>query len=515
VGGMAKRAKSSSASAVHSASVAVAQSQSKMNGTSTRSGEMKSAQDSLINSINESLGEGTTTTDSQGSTTTKGGRMSVGEEKATRDSVDAVMGLGSTGIPFIKAAVGSNAQASAGSSVDRSLEMGKAASAGWQKNDMTSRMKEWTASSSNQNSNQRYTGSETSSENAEQYRKDLQASEQAQKDYAETASVENSASMSTSPDYHQLGALLNQSGAQYKIDEANNKLKNKIGSKDYEFAKGNAKRDIENSSAKGQVGGNRSALEGFLILNSEDPVAAAKIFNDHVMPALHDSKVLMAPTQNSDLENSPEDIVSKKQAAEFELKATGNKEIVPDNVDGGIATGKQTPLPGTKDQKHALGKQRAKTPEGKGQGRKPESNLPKKNPGSVSWANEPQESGRENGGTPSAFSGVRMPTEREAGKFARENNVNAERSGTELMNEAVKGFVNGGTDVVTDGAKADIDFVKDRASEISAGAVVAAQKANQSLGSVQKNIENGAVQLFGADKPNEEKSDNEIPDIKQ
>ena len=191
--------------------------------------------------------------------------------------------------------------------------------------------------SAQQHQDQTFFGSEEMKAKGEQYMSQLQAVKQASEKYTETASLQDSAGKSLSLPYQDLARRLDKSGAIVAINQANEDLKSKMGDSAYQQLSSDAQHEINKSSASGLVGGDRDALAGFLKLNQQDPVKAAAILNNALMPTSSGSGVDLSPSKFKSENMSVDDIVGNDAADSFRSKAKGDDG---DHDTGGGAEGR-------------------------------------------------------------------------------------------------------------------------------------------------------------------------------
>jgi conjugal transfer mating pair stabilization protein TraG len=158
------------------------------------------------------------------------------------------------------------------------------------------------------------------------------------------ASMQDSNAKSTNMATWQLGPALNKAGALADISNANRDLEEKIGPQAYAKLSSESQYEINSSSASGLFGDDREALAGFLKLNSADPVAAAKIFNDYLLPTTSGAGVDISPSEFKNNSQSVDSIVSTDMAEGFRSKAKGDAGDQDSDVDVESRSGRPSAL---------------------------------------------------------------------------------------------------------------------------------------------------------------------------
>lgn len=330
------RASSSAIDSLSSSSATATQALGAMNSTTQTSGQTSSQAQSIMSGITNSVNTGSASSHDTSRTTGSSSKMTASETEAAQAGVNGALNAGlSSGQGISPATIGAAVTASlmstAGSSASRAKEIGDAAQEVFSRSSFDNNQTSATNGSSNQQTQQSYTGSAESKAKSEQYLSQLSGVEQASNKYSETASLQESGGKSVSMPYQDLGARLDRAGMGPRINQANDEIEMGMSSSERSQRSKDAQYDINNSSASQMVGGSRDALAGFLKLEKSDPVAAAKIINDMVNPGSNGSGVSMSPSEFKGNSRSPNDILDQKTAAGFRSKATGQ-----DDDDGGV-----------------------------------------------------------------------------------------------------------------------------------------------------------------------------------
>lgn len=319
------RAKQSAAGSVRSASATANETMSKINQLSNRSGTMSSIADATTSAVNQTLLSGKGWTTSDGRTVNNTASMSSAESEAIKAGVNAGLNAGLGGKPlFMKAAVEASLDSVAGMTAERKGELSDLTSQIYTKTDQYQELTNSSNGRSTTSTNQSFQASEEMQALGRQYQSQLQAVLQAEERYSETASMQDSNAKSLNMATWQLGPALNKAGALADISNANRELEEKMGPEAYAKLSSEAQYEINSSSASGLFGADREALAGFLKLNSENPVAAAKILNDYLLPTTSGAGVDISPTEFKNNSQSVDSIVSNDMAEEFRSKAKGD-----------------------------------------------------------------------------------------------------------------------------------------------------------------------------------------------
>jgi conjugal transfer mating pair stabilization protein TraG len=348
----------SAATSASSARASANETLSKINQLSSRNGTTSSISNSITSGVNQVLSSGKSWTTSDGRTINDSQTLSEGETEAVNAAVNAALNVGggnesnndndSDGRKkigsLIKAGVSASLDSIAGTSAERKAMIADLASQVFTKSNAYNELTNSTSGSSTTSSNQSFQSTEEMEALGKQYQSQLDAVEQAEKKYAEMASIQDSNTKSLNMPTWQLGPALNKAGALADISNANRALEEKMGSQEYAKLSNDAQYEINNSSASGLVGADREALAGFLKLNREDPVAAAKIFNDYLLPTSSESGADISPTEFKNNSKSVDDIVSNDMAENFRSKAKGDASDQNSDVDGESRSGHASAL---------------------------------------------------------------------------------------------------------------------------------------------------------------------------
>jgi conjugal transfer mating pair stabilization protein TraG len=319
------RAKQSAAGSVRSASATANETMSKINQLSSRSGTMSSIANATTSAVNQTLLSGKGWTTSDGRTVSDTASMSSAESEAVKAGVNAGLNAGLGGNKsFMKAAVESSLDSVAGMTAERKEALSDLASQSYIKTDQYQELTNSSNSQSTTSTYQSFQASEEMQALGKQYQSQLQAVQLAEERYSEMASMQDSNAKSTNMATWQLGPALNKAGALADISNANRDLKEKMGPQAYAKLSSEAQYEINSSSASGLFGADREALAGFLKLNSENPVAAAKILNDYLLPTTSGAGVDISPSEFKNNSQSVDSIVSNDMAEGFRSKAKGD-----------------------------------------------------------------------------------------------------------------------------------------------------------------------------------------------
>ncbi|WAK04418.1 conjugal transfer protein TraG N-terminal domain-containing protein [Methylobacter sp. YRD-M1] len=317
------RAKQSAAGSVRSASATANETMSKINQLSSRSGTMSSVANATTSAVNQTLSSGKGWTTSDGRTVNDTASMSSAESEAIKAGVNAGLNAGLGG-SFMKAAVASSLDSVAGMTAERKEALSDLTSQTYAKTDQYQELTNSSNGKSTTSTNQSFQASEEMQALGKQYQSQLQAVQQAEERYSEMASIQDSNAKSLNMATWQLGPALNKAGALADISNANRDLEEKMGPQAYAKLSREAQYEINNSSASGLVGADREALAGFLKLNSENPVVAAKILNDYLLPTTSGAGVDISPSEFKNNSQPVDSIVSNGMAEGFRSKAKGD-----------------------------------------------------------------------------------------------------------------------------------------------------------------------------------------------
>jgi conjugal transfer mating pair stabilization protein TraG len=318
------RAKQSAAGSVRSASATANETMSKINQLSSRSGTMSSVANATTSAVNQTLSSGTGWTTSDGRTVSDTASMSSAESEAVKAGLNAGLNAGLGGNKsFMKAAVESSLDSVASMTAERKEALSDLASQSYTKTDQYQELTNSSNGKSTTSTNQSFQASEEMEALGEQYQSQLQAVQQAEERYSEMASMQDSNAKSINMATWQLGPALNKAGALADISNANRALEEKIGPQAYAKLSSEAQYEINSSSASGLIGDDRETLAGFLKLNSADPVAATKTFNDFLLPTTSGTGMDISPTEFKNNSQSVDSIVSNDMAEGFRSKVKG------------------------------------------------------------------------------------------------------------------------------------------------------------------------------------------------
>ncbi|MBF6650443.1 conjugal transfer protein TraG N-terminal domain-containing protein [Methylobacter sp. BlB1] len=319
------RAKQSAAGSVRSASATANETMSKINQLSNRSGTMSSVANATTSAVNQTLLSGKGWTTSDGRTVSDTASMSSAESEAIKAGVNAGLNAGLGGDKrFMKAAVESSLDSVAGMTAERKQALSDLTSQTYTKTDQYQELTNSSNGKSTTSTNQSFQASEEMQALGKQYQSQLQAVQQAEERYSEMASIQDSNAKSLTMATWQFGPALNKAGALADISNANRDLEEKMGPQAYAKLSSEAQYEINSSSASGLFGDDREALAGFLKLNSADPVAAAKIFNDYLLPTTSGAGVDISPSEFKNNSQPVDSIVSTDMAEGFRSKAKGD-----------------------------------------------------------------------------------------------------------------------------------------------------------------------------------------------
>lgn len=164
----------------------------------------------------------------------------------------------------------------------------------------------------------------------ENYISQLQRVDQAQKAYSASVTDSQTAGKSLPMKYSELSAKLVASGAQSDLANADRDIMINGTDKEkaaYQEARDHANTEISNSAAQ-PAPDHRAALTTFLALDEVRPQQAVGIAKDHLMPTSGgmDTGISTGDQFNQDAK-SPDEIVSKQQANEFDLNAKGSTRL--------------------------------------------------------------------------------------------------------------------------------------------------------------------------------------------
>jgi conjugal transfer mating pair stabilization protein TraG len=317
----------SAAGSVRGASATANETMSKINQLSNRSGTMSSIANATTSTMNQTIASGRGWTTSDGRTISDTASMSSAESEAVNAGVNAGLNAGLGGNKsFMKAAVESSLDSVAGMTAERKEALSDLASQSYTKTDQYQELTNSSNGKSITSTNQNFQASEEMQALGKQYQSQLQAVQQAEERYSEMASMQDSNAKSINMATWQLGPALNKAGAIADISNANRALEEKMGPQAYAKLSSEAQYEINNSSASGLVGADREALAGFLKLNSENPVAAAKILNDYLLPTTSSVSGNISPTDFKNNNRSVDSIVSNDMANGFRSQAKGGDD---------------------------------------------------------------------------------------------------------------------------------------------------------------------------------------------
>jgi len=334
------RATQSATDSLRSSSATASQTLSSMEQSTQRSGAMNSDVQSIMSGVTNTINAGSNWANTNSRSTGQTEKMTQAESEAVEAGVRGGLSVG--GGAFISAAVTSELMSKTGSSAGRASELADVAQNVANSGSYGGNETSTTRGSSQQHSNQAFSGTEEMKAQSEQYAGQLQAVDQAMEKYTETASLQDSAAKSLTLPMHDLARRLNDTGAIVDIVQAASNLEKNMSPNAFNELSSNAQREIDNSSAslpgekkKPEITrGDRAALAGYLMLNQQDPIAAAAIMDKYLAPTSPESGVNFSHTEHEKDSQSVADIVSNETAADFRSRAIG-KDGDPD-TGGGI-----------------------------------------------------------------------------------------------------------------------------------------------------------------------------------
>lgn len=520
------RASQSATDSLRSASSSAGETLSKINQLSNRSGSMSSQASAVTSAMNRTISDGSNWSSSDGKTTSSSQKMSQQESEAVEAGVNGAL-KGGLGTDMVGASVQASLMSKSGISASRAKELGDMAQHVVNSGVMGSDVTTSSTGSSNTSTNQSFESSEEMEALGKQYQSQLQAVKQASEKYTQTSALQDSAGKSLAMPYQDLARRLNNSGAIVDIKQAQEQLKGQMGEQAYSQLSNDAQYEINRSSASGLVGGDRDALSGFLMLNQQDPVKAAQIINDKLMPTNTSSGVDFGHDAYAKDRSSVDGIVSDKMSGEFRSKAKGDG----DDVDGNDADGngrkgygntksssshtmpahfEQAPKTGheqsqvNKATAHA-GRSEDKSTSSQGFGAKnsqanTNSKSANNNPASVSTASKSKVANELSNHKASDQFGNYQDKFKDGGHL-NSDDVN----GTDMALNAAKNFGNAGHDITRDAANAGNEQVNSLQDKLTSYAKQSADSFKDDLGLNDK-------QPSKSDLPNTP-SDNDLPPI--
>ena len=333
------RATQSATDSLRSSSATASQTLSSMKQSTQRSGTMNSDVQSIMSGVTNTINAGSNWANTNSRSTGRTEKMTRAESEAVEAGVRGGLSVG--GGAFISAAVTSELMSKTGSSAGRASELADVAQNVANSGSYGGNETSTTRGSSQQHSNQAFSGTEEMKAQSEQYAGQLQAVDQAMEKYTETASLQDSAAKSLTLPMHDLARRLNDTGAIVDIVQAASNMEKNMSPNAFNELSSNAQREIDNSSAslpgekkKPEItGGDRAALAGYLMLNQQDPIAAAAIMDKYLAPTSPGSGVNFSHTEHEKDSQSVANIVSNETAADFRSRAIG-KDGDPDTGGG-------------------------------------------------------------------------------------------------------------------------------------------------------------------------------------
>lgn len=333
------RATQSATDSLRSSSATASQTLSSMEQSTQRSGTMNNDVQSIMSGVTNTINAGSNWANTNSRSMGRTEKMTQAESEAVEAGVRGGLSVG--GGAFISAAVTSELMSKTGSSAGRASELADVAQNVANSGSYGGNETSTTRGSSQQHSNQAFSGTEEMKAQSEQYAGQLQAVDQAMEKYTETASLQDSAAKSLTLPMHDLARRLNDTGAIVDIVQATSNLEKNMSPNAFNELYGNAQREIDNSSAslpgekkKPEItGGDRAALAGYLMLNQQDPIAAAAIMDKYLAPTSPGSGVNFSHAEHEKASQSVADIVSNETAADFRSRAIG-KDSDPDTSGG-------------------------------------------------------------------------------------------------------------------------------------------------------------------------------------